>query len=292
MPILSQRIGFIGSGQMATALTQGFVQAGLTNAETILASDPDANARARFTTNTGGKAVESNLDVVNAADVLFLAVKPQYMASVLQPLSGKIPARTLVISIAAGIKIPQLTGWLGKDVRLVRVMPNTPCFVGQGACGFCSGEKTTPQDVELVKQLLSAVGIAWQVERTADGRRDRFVRLRPSLYLHFDRSDGRCRRAGRIAACDRLGVGRANRSRRRRDGFENARTSGGFKRPRRQSGRNDHCRHQGARRRRFSRDDHRRRRSRNATVAGIGQLEYFSPRMTRIFANIFILKST
>ena len=69
-----------------------------------------------------------------------------------------------MISIAAGIRLPVLAQALGERVRLVRVMPNTPCLVGKGACGYCLGGSATPADGQLVQQLLSAVGLAIEVE--------------------------------------------------------------------------------------------------------------------------------
>ena len=70
----------------------------------------------------------------------------------------------LIVSIAAGLRIAALSGLFGNDLRLVRVMPNTPCLVGQGACGFCLSEQATDADAELVERLLTAVGIAFRVE--------------------------------------------------------------------------------------------------------------------------------
>ena len=161
---LQQRIGLIGAGQMATALGQGFVKAGLVAAEDLLAADPSAEARARFSKATGAKTTDDNLQVLAASDVIFLAVKPQQIGPVLDQLRGGVTEKQLVISIAAGIRLEVLAGGLGPDIRLIRVMPNTPCLVGQGACGYCLGAKATADDAQLVDQLLGAVGICHAVE--------------------------------------------------------------------------------------------------------------------------------
>lgn len=158
------RIGFIGAGQMATALGAGFVRAGLVAAANLIAADPDAKARARFAEATGGKAIDNNIEAAEMAEVLFLAVKPQQLAGVSRGLKGKIPSDALVVSIAAGVRLAQLAAWFGDNVRLVRVMPNTPCLVGQGACAFSLSAKATAADAELAEKLLRAVGAAWQVE--------------------------------------------------------------------------------------------------------------------------------
>ena len=161
--MLQERVGFIGAGQMATALGQGLVKAGLVEAARLGASDPSAEARQRFAAATGARTLTDNADVARQSDVIFLAVKPQQMPDVLAELHGQLDGK-LVISIAAGIRLAQLAEGLGAGPRLVRVMPNTPCLVAQGAAGFCLGPGATPDDARLVQTMLEAVGIACQVE--------------------------------------------------------------------------------------------------------------------------------
>lgn len=153
-------IGFLGAGQMATALAVGWKATGLLDPKTALASDPFAPARERFTTATGIRAVEENLEVAAAGDVLILAVKPQTMADVLVGLRPKLEPRHLVISIAAGVTLERLTAGLGESVRLIRVMPNTPCLVGASASAFAVGAKATVEDAKLAAELFGAVGEA------------------------------------------------------------------------------------------------------------------------------------
>jgi pyrroline-5-carboxylate reductase len=79
-------------------------------------------------------------------------------------LEGKIAAGQLVVSIVAGLRLADLARGLGPEIRLVRVMPNTPCLVGRGASGYCLGERATAEDGRLVRQLFESVGIAVEVE--------------------------------------------------------------------------------------------------------------------------------
>lgn len=163
--MLQHSIGFVGAGQMARALASGFVRAGLVEAKQIVASDPVAAARSAFESDVpGAKFVADNAAVAAAADVIFLAVKPQQMSAVLAELQPKVSAKHLVISIAAGVRLYTLAQGLGDAVRLVRVMPNTPCLVGQSASGFTLGSSVTAADGQLVEQLLSAVGKAFRVD--------------------------------------------------------------------------------------------------------------------------------
>jgi pyrroline-5-carboxylate reductase len=154
-------IGFLGAGQMATALAKGWTAAGLLDAPRSLASDPHPAAREKFATTTSVRAVPTNAEVVAAADVLILAVKPQTMAGVLAEVRPHLTARHLVISIAAGVTLRQLADGLGAETRLIRVMPNTPCLVGASASGFAAGPAATNEDSELVAQLFGAVGTAF-----------------------------------------------------------------------------------------------------------------------------------
>jgi pyrroline-5-carboxylate reductase len=162
--MLAQTIGFIGAGQMARALAQGFVAAGLVPGERIVACDPVAQAGEAFAAAVKGAALlASNSEIVQRADVVFLAVKPQNMPAVLTELAGKCGPQKLVISIAAGVPLARLSGGLKSD-RVVRVMPNTPALVGHGASCYALGAGATEADSQLASQLLSAVGRAFIVE--------------------------------------------------------------------------------------------------------------------------------
>lgn len=156
--------GFIGAGRMATALAKGFIEAKLATASQIVAADPVPAASEQFAQATGGKLVADNRRVVAESQIIFLAIKPQQMADVLRELQGQITAKHLVVSIAAGIPLATLANGLGSGPRLVRVMPNTPCLVGQGASGYCLGPGATADDGALVGRLLGAVGRAFQVD--------------------------------------------------------------------------------------------------------------------------------
>ena len=159
----SLRLGFIGAGRMATALARGFVAAGLVQGEQIWASDISTAASQQFAEACGGRIVDDNSQLVATADLLFVAVKPQQVPEVLSQVRGKLAARHLVISIAAGVTLEQMAARSGPAPRLVRVMPNTPCLVGQGASAYCLGQNASAADGRLVSDLFSAVGQAWQV---------------------------------------------------------------------------------------------------------------------------------
>ena len=157
-----KKLGFLGAGQMARALANGFVSAGLVSGEQIHAADVYPAACEGFVEQVPGATTGAdNTAVVTACNVIFLAVKPQNMAAVLEGVGMAVTADQLFVSIAAGVTIDQLSKGLGG--RVIRVMPNTPCLVGKGASAFARGPSATDADAKLVKDLLSAVGFATEL---------------------------------------------------------------------------------------------------------------------------------
>jgi len=157
-------VGFLGAGKMATALAEGFIRSGLVKPTRIIASDVVEAARKGFAQATDAKASASNLDVVTAASVLILAVKPDQVMGVLDEIKGKFTESHLLISIAAGVTLAKLESALGGSARVVRVMPNTPALVGASATAFATGRNATPADADLASRLFSSVGLAFRVK--------------------------------------------------------------------------------------------------------------------------------
>lgn len=159
------RVGFVGAGNMARALGGGLA-AGGTGAR-LIATDPDQAARERFVAETGGAVTAALDDVLAAADVIVLAVKPQVLGTVLDQVAGRIGAQQVVVSIVAGCSLSSLMRKLGAGCRLVRAMPNTPALVREGATVLVGGGAATPDDVELVRALFTSVGDAIVVDDEA-----------------------------------------------------------------------------------------------------------------------------
>lgn len=159
--MISQSIGFIGAGQMAQALARGFVAAGLVEPRQLVAADPMPTSLAAFSKALpGARTAAGNREVVDAADVIVLAVKPQQVAQVAEQLGARLDGAKLLVSIAAGVRLKKLAELFGTE-RVVRVMPNTPCLVGCGASGYCLAAGASQADAELVRQLLESVGKAF-----------------------------------------------------------------------------------------------------------------------------------
>jgi pyrroline-5-carboxylate reductase len=156
-------LGFLGAGKMATALARGWLTAGLTVADRIIASDPYGSAREAFQREVGGKAVSDNIQVIQNSEVVMLAVKPQTVGPVLVEARPALTPRHLVVSIVGGITLAQLTIALGPSIRIIRVVPNTPCLVGASAAAFSPGPSATAADAQLVERMLKAVGVTYQL---------------------------------------------------------------------------------------------------------------------------------
>jgi pyrroline-5-carboxylate reductase len=157
------RIGFLGAGKMPTALARGWIAAGLVTQDRLLASDPLQQAREAWLKEIGMPAGGDNRRLVEAADVVIVAVKPQNLAALLTDVKPAVMARHLVISIVAGATIQQLAQALEPSTRIVRVMPNTPCLVGACAAAFAPGPTATEADEQLVATMFRAVGVAYRV---------------------------------------------------------------------------------------------------------------------------------
>ncbi|MBL8818878.1 MAG: pyrroline-5-carboxylate reductase [Planctomyces sp.] len=164
------RIAFIGTGQMATALAAGFSRTQI-SADRISGSDPSADARKRFAESVGEEVhlASSPASVVHSGNIIVLAVKPQVMDSVLKEISPLITPGHLVVSVAAGITLERMASALPSGARLIRVMPNTPCLTGSGACALSRGIHATDADVALIAALLTSVGC---VEIVSEGLLD------------------------------------------------------------------------------------------------------------------------
>jgi pyrroline-5-carboxylate reductase len=155
-------IGFIGSGRMASALLEGILRAGIAPAADIVLTDKLPAAAEELARRTGGQARGSNSEVAADAEVLLLCVKPGDVPAALQEagdLSGK-----LLISIAAGVPLRRLSEWAAGTPRLIRVMPNTPALIGQGAAAYAAGEEATEEDVAAVERIFGAVGVVVRVK--------------------------------------------------------------------------------------------------------------------------------
>lgn len=151
-------LGFIGAGNMASALIKGLLESGVTDREHLLAADKDENALKRVSASFGVKCHPSNFKLASESVIVVLAVKPQHIREALEEMKGAITDHHLIISIAAGIPLKMIRDIIGKDIPLIRVMPNTPALVQKGVSALAAGEFCTVEHMDIAKRIFGAVG--------------------------------------------------------------------------------------------------------------------------------------
>ena len=152
-----KKIGFIGMGNMGKAIVLGMLKT--FDSDAILFTEKNPDKRAANSVNLGIKYVESNAELANDVDYIVLAVKPQIYPEVLKNIENVANEGKVIISLAPGITIESLHDALGPDVKIVRVMPNTPALIGAGMTGVAyEKEMLTEADVDMVRRILSSIG--------------------------------------------------------------------------------------------------------------------------------------
>jgi pyrroline-5-carboxylate reductase len=171
---LSQRIAFIGAGNMASALIHGLVAAGTCKAARIIATDVRAEALIDLGAQHGIRTASDNAAAARDADVIVLSTKPQVLPAVLRELAPSVGASQLLISIAAGVPLAAIEHELAAGVRVVRAMPNTPALVQAGATAIASGAHATADDMQIAEAIFRSVGV---VERVPEALMDAVTAL-------------------------------------------------------------------------------------------------------------------
>lgn len=155
------RIGFIGLGNMASAMIGGILQKGIVEAGDIIGSAKTDETKRRIAEKYGINIADTNAEAAANADVLFLAVKPIFFLDVIAEIRDSVKADTLIVSIAAGKTLDYLKNAFGRDeLKLIRCMPNTPALVLEGCTGVCVADNVSEADTEKVLGLLRAFGTA------------------------------------------------------------------------------------------------------------------------------------
>jgi pyrroline-5-carboxylate reductase len=159
-------LGVLGCGHMGEALVRGLLKASVLRAGQVIASRRDEASLVRIHTELRVRTTTDNRALVEASDVVVLAVKPQVMPAVLAEVGERFQERHTLISIAAGFPIARIEAALARKVPVVRVMPNTPSLVGEGASAYCLGTWADAAHALEAAQVFSAVGIALHTDES------------------------------------------------------------------------------------------------------------------------------
>jgi pyrroline-5-carboxylate reductase len=153
-----RKIGFVGGGNMASALVRGLLQSGTVTADRIRASDVDDGRLGELHTKYGVDTTTDNEALARWADVVVIAVKPQIVDRILAPVGAALSEGDLVVSIAAGVPIDAIEARLPAGTRVIRAMPNTAAIALAAATAIAPGAHATAADVEVARALFEAVG--------------------------------------------------------------------------------------------------------------------------------------
>ncbi len=151
------KIGFIGCGNMATAMIGGILGKNLVAPDDLMASSKSEKTKKKIREELGIRA-ENNRTVAAASDILILAIKPVYMEEVIREIRREIHSRTIVVTLAPGKTLEWLENTFDSDVKLIRTMPNTPALVGEGMTAMCPNENVTGEDLKKVISVFESFG--------------------------------------------------------------------------------------------------------------------------------------
>lgn len=162
------KTAFIGCGNMASAIIGGILSSNISRPEDLMASDSSPAAQDRIR-NTLKISCVSNEQAASLADILFLSVKPQFYEEVIAQIKDAVRPSAVIVTIAPGKTLSWLREQFGRDLKIVRTMPNTPAMVKEGMTGVCRNEFVTDEDLAQVMSILESFGKAEVVpERLLD----------------------------------------------------------------------------------------------------------------------------
>ena len=152
------KLGFIGTGNMASAIMGGIIKNNVIPAEEIIGADLFAPGRERVQKEYGINVTADNKEVAQKAETIILSVKPQFYESVIADIKDVVTDKQIIITIAPGKTLAWLAEQFGKDVKIVRTMPNTPAMVGEGMTAATPNEYVTKEELDYACKILSAFG--------------------------------------------------------------------------------------------------------------------------------------
>ena len=152
------KLGFIGCGNMASAIMSGIISNGLIQADEIIGADVFAPSKEKAKETLGIQIAESNIEVVQKADAFVLSIKPQFYTQVIAEIKDYVKENQIIITLAPGKTLSWLEEQFGKSVKVVRTMPNTPAMVQEGMTAACASTSVTTEELAYVCDILKAFG--------------------------------------------------------------------------------------------------------------------------------------
>ncbi len=153
---MSRKIGFVGCGNMGAAMIKGILDSGACEKEQVMASVKSRESAEKKQAELGIQVVQDNRKAAEFADILFLAVKPQFYETVIAEIRDIVRQEQIIISIAPGKTLEWFAGQLGTDCKVIRTMPNTPAMAGEGMMGICPNGNVAEEETAEVQKLCSS----------------------------------------------------------------------------------------------------------------------------------------
>lgn len=161
---MSKKLGFIGCGNMGSAILGGLIKSSFVNCSEIIVSTKTESSSKKLKDEFDVLITLDSKIVARESEILILAVKPNMYNEVIEEIKGELTEDKLIITIAAGITINKMEEWLGDDTKIIRTMPNTPALVGEAMSAMCPNENVSKEQVEYCIKMFESFGECLQLE--------------------------------------------------------------------------------------------------------------------------------
>ena len=156
--LTGKKVAFLGAGKMGGIILQALLKSGMLSTKLTCATVAHEERAKALTAKLKVKAGTNNVEAARGADIIVLGVKPQVVEDVMREISGVVTPKQLIISVAASVPTAMIEKNLPPNVPVVRVMPNTPCIMGEGMTAICKGKHASASDVALTSRMFDVVG--------------------------------------------------------------------------------------------------------------------------------------
>lgn len=161
---MSKKIGFIGCGNMGSAILEGLIKSGFVNSDEIIVSTKTESSSKKLKDKFNVLTTLDSKMVAREAKTVILAVKPNMYKQIVEEIEGELTEDKLIITIAAGITINNMEEWLGDDTKIIRTMPNTPALVGEAMSAVCPNENVSKEEIEYCIKMFESFGECVELE--------------------------------------------------------------------------------------------------------------------------------
>ena len=155
---MSKKIGFIGCGNMGSAMVGGLIKSGFVSADDIIVSTKTEASSKKLKNEFNIATTLDSKGVAKESETIILAVKPNMYKNIVEEIKDELTKEKLIITIAAGIEIAHMEEWLGEDFKIIRTMPNTPALVGEAMSAVCPNKNVLEEDLQYCINIFESFG--------------------------------------------------------------------------------------------------------------------------------------